>query len=152
MGDPPTCKRCGVEYTMEWPNTEPTTYCNACAHVIAENAEASERSLSMKPFGTILREAREAKGITLRALAKLLNVSAPFWSDVEHSRRLPAKLEPVAEALGMDINKLRAADPRNAKRSELEDLKLRVARLESTVAKLDSHVTGLDVSMLGVRR
>lgn len=38
--DPPTCKRCGCEYTMEWPNTEPTTYCDACAHVVVDAAEA----------------------------------------------------------------------------------------------------------------
>jgi hypothetical protein len=25
---------------MEWPNTEPTTYCNACAHAVVEAAEA----------------------------------------------------------------------------------------------------------------
>lgn len=38
--DPPTCKRCGCEYTMKWPDTEPTKYCNACAHAVVEAAEA----------------------------------------------------------------------------------------------------------------
>jgi predicted transcriptional regulator len=38
-------------------------------------------------FGTELRERREAKKMTLRALAEALDVTAPFLSDVEHGRR-----------------------------------------------------------------
>jgi transcriptional regulator with XRE-family HTH domain len=40
-----------------------------------------------KTVGTIIREAREAKQLTLRELARQLDVSAAFWSDVEHDRR-----------------------------------------------------------------
>jgi len=45
--------------------------------------------------GTGWRLAREAKGMTLRALAAAAGISAPFQSDVEHGRR---RYSPEVEA------------------------------------------------------
>lgn len=38
-------------------------------------------------FGEQVRKAREDKRMTLRSLARALDISAPFLSDVEHDRR-----------------------------------------------------------------
>ena len=50
------------------------------------------------------RRAREAKGMTLRALARESDISAPFQSDVEHGRRrYSAEVEArVRNVLGLD--------------------------------------------------
>lgn len=41
----------------------------------------------MQTLGSYLRTARESKGFSLRELARRLNLSAPFVSDVERNRR-----------------------------------------------------------------
>lgn len=58
--------------------------------------------------GDIIRERREALGITLRALADAVDVSAPFLSHVERGmRRLPdAVAARIATALELDVNAL----------------------------------------------
>lgn len=56
--DPPTCKRCKSEYTMDWPHTEPTAYCDACAHAVAGELTAD--------LATAIAERDEAR----RALAE----------------------------------------------------------------------------------
>lgn len=53
-------------------------------------------------FGEYLNAKREEKNITLRELARKLDVSAPFLSDVEKNRRAPLtpeRLEKLAEVL-----------------------------------------------------
>lgn len=55
-------------------------------------------------FGHYLTQKREVKGITLRRMAELLHVSAPYLSDVEHDRRNPLELEKLN--LAMDILEL----------------------------------------------
>lgn len=44
-------------------------------------------------FGDFIEKKREAKQITLRQMAKQLNISAPYLSDVEKDRRNPFDLE-----------------------------------------------------------
>lgn len=44
----------------------------------------------MKTLGERIRELREQQDISLRELAKNLEVTAPFWSDVELGRRYPS--------------------------------------------------------------
>ena len=53
-------------------------------------------------FGKFIAAKRQEKEISLRKLAELLDVSAPYWSDVERGRRIPPtfeKLEQVAKIL-----------------------------------------------------
>ena len=57
-----------------------------------------------RSFGHYLTQKREVKGITLRRMAELLHVSAPYLSDVEHDRRNPLDLEKLN--LAMDILEL----------------------------------------------
>ena len=56
-------------------------------------------------FGEFIAKKREDKQITLREMARRLEVSAPFLSDVEKDRRNPFdsdRLEKVAGILEMD--------------------------------------------------
>lgn len=48
-------------------------------------------------FGEYLKKKREDKRISLRELARALNVSAPFLSDVENNRRAPLTEERLAD-------------------------------------------------------
>ena len=66
-------------------------------------------------FGGRLRQLREEKSISLRELAKKIGVSAPFLSDIELGRRLPAaeKLELLAKELQVSIDEFTALDFRN---------------------------------------
>ena len=45
-----------------------------------------------RSFGEVLHLLREKKDVTLRELARKINVSAPFLSDVEKGRRAPLTL------------------------------------------------------------
>ena len=58
-----------------------------------------------RSFGEVLHLLREKKDVTLRELARKINVSAPFLSDVEKGRRAPLtaeRLEAAAQALNLD--------------------------------------------------
>jgi len=61
-------------------------------------------------LGARIQQARKAKRMTLRALASVLGVSAPFMSDVEHNRRAitEPRLDQVAKALDLDRTSLQA--------------------------------------------
>jgi DNA-binding XRE family transcriptional regulator len=65
-----------------------------------------------KTLGQTIRELREQKGLSLRALAKAVGVSAPFLCDVEWDRRKTDQLEPLAVALSVPVATLRALDNR----------------------------------------
>lgn len=56
----------------------------------------------------LVREARESKRVTLRQLAEMLGVSAPYLSDIEHGRRpVTEKLaEGLERTVGIDRLKL----------------------------------------------
>ena len=68
-------------------------------------------------FGTVVRSGREARGLSLSAIAKALGVTKVYVSDVERGLRAPftrEKLEKVAEVLELDPVELHelAADHR----------------------------------------
>jgi transcriptional regulator with XRE-family HTH domain len=71
-------------------------------------------------LGDKIQQARQAKRMTLRALARAIGVSAPFMSDVEHNRRAltDERVEQVAKALGIDARELRSL---NGLSRELKD-------------------------------
>ena len=58
-------------------------------------------------MGQKIRELREARQLSLRALAEKVGVSAPFLSDLEHGRRGTEKVDEIARALGVNANELR---------------------------------------------
>lgn len=63
-------------------------------------------------LGEQIRAGRDAKKMTLRALARAIGVSAPFMSDVEHGRRplTEERMRQVAAALDIDVVLLEAAN------------------------------------------
>ena len=75
----------------------------------------------MKTLGQKIRELRQEKDISLRELAKKLDVTAAFLSDIELGRRFPSEkvLSAMAMALGTTVEDLRSYDTR----PPLEDIK-----------------------------
>lgn len=58
-----------------------------------------------RSFGEVLHQLRKKKDVTLRELARKINVSAPFLTDVEKGRRAPLtaeRLEAAVLALNLD--------------------------------------------------
>ena len=59
-------------------------------------------STQYQNFGEFLQKKREAKQITLRKMAEMLKMSAPYLSDIEKGRRNPPemdKLDQIAQML-----------------------------------------------------
>lgn len=75
----------------------------------------------MPTLGQRIRELREQKDISLREMAKKLDISAAFLSDIELGRRYPSDevLKQIAKALHVKFDELKQLDPR----APLEDLK-----------------------------
>lgn len=64
------------------------------------------RSVAMARVGDEIRKRREAAGVTLRALARAIEVSPPFLSDVEHGRRTTTKLTEIETVLNLKTGSL----------------------------------------------
>ena len=59
-------------------------------------------STQYQNFGEFLQKKREAKQITLRKMAEMLKMSAPYLSDIEKGRRNPPemdKMDQIAQIL-----------------------------------------------------
>lgn len=72
------------------------------------------KTLADKSLGEAIRLLREEKGVSLRAFAKAVDISAPHQSDIEHDRRMPSAelLKKMADALGVALEDLKSLDPR----------------------------------------
>jgi transcriptional regulator with XRE-family HTH domain len=68
----------------------------------------------MKTLGERIRELRETKDLSLRELAKKLDISAAFLSDIELGRRYPSDgvLVKMARILDVTTDKLKTFDRR----------------------------------------
>jgi transcriptional regulator with XRE-family HTH domain len=66
----------------------------------------------IRSLGEAIRFLRESQGLSLRALAETVRVSAPFLSDLEHNRRSTDKLAEFAAALGVPEAELQRFDGR----------------------------------------
>jgi len=68
----------------------------------------------MKTLGQRIRELREEKDLSLRELAKKIEVSAAFLSDIELGRRYPSDkvLAGIAQVLETSLEDLRSYDTR----------------------------------------
>ncbi len=75
----------------------------------------------MKTLGQKIRELREEKDLSLRELAKEIQVSAAFLSDIELGRRYPSDkiLLSISKKLGISEEDLRTYD----NRPPIEDIK-----------------------------
>jgi len=70
-------------------------------------------------FGTVLRELRESREMTMGELSRLLKVNVTYLSDIEHGRRGPfnkTRIELAARVLGVPADDLleAAAESRGA--------------------------------------
>lgn len=72
--------------------------------------------MESKTLGEAIRQARMTLGISLRDLAKQIEVSAPFLSDVELGRRFPSNevLGSIARVLKIDVAELEQYDHRES--------------------------------------
>lgn len=75
----------------------------------------------MPTLGQKIRELRDQKDISLREMAKRLDLSAAFLSDLELGRRYPSDevLKNIAKILHVKFDELKDLDPR----APVEDLK-----------------------------
>ncbi len=69
----------------------------------------------MKTLGEFIREKREASGLSLRELARRVDITAPFLSDIELGRRAPAEknLALIAKELGVTLAEIQEYDHRD---------------------------------------
>ena len=54
-------------------------------------------STTFNTFGDFIIAKRTEKGISLRKMAELMGLSAPYWSDVEKGRKNPPKIEKLEQ-------------------------------------------------------
>ncbi len=73
----------------------------------------------VQTVGGAVKYLREQRGLSLRALAERVGVSAPFLSDVEKNRRSTERLADFAAALEVPVDTLLRFDGRLSK--ELRD-------------------------------
>jgi transcriptional regulator with XRE-family HTH domain len=68
----------------------------------------------MRTLGEFIREKREAAGLSLRELARRVEITAPFLSDIELGRRAPAEknLALIAKELGIPLGEIQQYDHR----------------------------------------
>ena len=82
------------------------------ANIVLSMPETLKIPSSIETLGEAIHFAREKRGMTLRALANQVQVSAPFLSDVEHNRRSTEKLGEIAKALRVDVEDFKRLDGR----------------------------------------
>jgi transcriptional regulator with XRE-family HTH domain len=79
--------------------------------------------MTHRTLGEVVRELREKADLSLRELAKKIDVSPPFLSDLELGRRYPSDetLQKIAKALKVTAEELKQHDHRI--RDSVADLK-----------------------------
>ncbi len=70
--------------------------------------------MEFKSLAEAIKESREKLGVSIRELARLVDVSAPFLSDIELGRRFPSDevLARLAKVFKMPIETLKQHDTR----------------------------------------
>lgn len=63
-------------------------------------------------LGEMIQQGRKKKRMTLRAVARVIGVSAPFMSDVEHNRHAltDERIEQVAKLLDLDVAAMKSVN------------------------------------------
>ena len=84
-----------------------------------------------KSCGEVVREARTARGWSLRELARRIDITPSYLSDIENDRRVPA--EDVLRALARELD------------LDFDDLMARSGRLGSVASRYISRTPGAGV-------
>ena len=92
-------------------------------------------------LGEVLRDARVAKDMSLRALAGQLDITPSYLSDIENDRRIPAEdvLASLSGALGLDFDDLMALAGRFGEEAE------RYLRKQPTAVKLFRRISAANL-------
>ncbi len=74
----------------------------------------------LRTLGDRIRDARIRQSKSLRQVAKELNVTPSYLSDIENDRRVPAEavLSRIAQLLGLDFNELMSLAGRFGEKAE----------------------------------
>ena len=72
--------------------------------------------MTQKTLGQFIREERDKRDISLRELARRLQITPPFLSDIELGRRFPseATLSAIAKEFEISVEKLQQFDHRES--------------------------------------
>src|SRR5262249_1627200 len=101
---------------------------------------------TMKPLGHKLKELRDGRGLSLRALSQKLNglASAAHLSDIERGRRFPSKdlLSKLAKTFEVKVEELESYDGR----TDIRDLKRRADFDPAFGLKLQSFIENQGVT------
>lgn len=91
-----------------------TSFCKLVKLTRRKSKEPQKGLLNMKTLGQRIRELREEKDLSLRDLARKIEKSAAFLSDIELGRRYPSDevLSDMARVLGTSLENLRSHDTR----------------------------------------
>ena len=76
----------------------------------ANTTPSHDGQMSTQTLGEIVREARIAKGKSLREIAKTLEITPSYMSDIENDRRIPSEdvLRNITTLLDLDFDHLMA--------------------------------------------
>jgi len=94
-----------------------------------------------RSLGEILREARAAKGLSLRAIAGQMDITPSYLSDIENDRRVPAEevLGRLAGLLSLDADDLMAQAGRFGEKAE------KFARQQPLAVKLFRRISSANL-------
>jgi transcriptional regulator with XRE-family HTH domain len=105
--------------------------------------------MSGAKFGEFVRSEREAKGIGLREMAKMISVSPTYLSKVERDEFPPPtedRVKAIAQIIGCDVDELLAKAGRVA--SDLSDLIKRHPRELAALLRTTKGLTPEDMAKL----
>jgi len=97
----------------------------------------------MSDLGNKIRETRESNKMSLRHLARNVNISASFLSDIELGRRFPSEitLETIALELGYSPNSLYELMYKD--RPTVKSLTTELAEAKGEIARLEGKIQGM---------
>ena len=80
------------------------------AHSVQDNGPGGPDVLLRQVIGNVFRRLRRERGITLRELAELAQVSVPYLSEIERGRKEPSSeiLAAICRALELELSDLLA--------------------------------------------
>lgn len=104
--------------------------------------------MEQKTLGEWLRDARVNKDISLRSVAKSLNITPSYLSDIENDRRVPAEdvLQKLTNALDLSFEDAMARAGRFGEQTE------RYIRREPEAVKLMRRASAANLSADDLRR
>ncbi|HEY0693693.1 MAG TPA: helix-turn-helix transcriptional regulator [Kribbella sp.] len=78
------------------------------AHSVQNAPTEEDHVLLRQVIGNVFRRLRRERGITLRELAELAQVSVPYLSEIERGRKEPSSeiLAAICRALGLELAEL----------------------------------------------